>query len=48
MRDDEVECGWHCGRFNIITGEPTCSPCTMRLQTYAVEVAGDAVFAVLA
>lgn len=46
--DDEVECGWHGGRFNIITGEPTCSPCTMRLQTYAVEVADDEVFAVLA
>jgi nitrite reductase/ring-hydroxylating ferredoxin subunit len=46
--DDEVECGWHGGRFNIITGEATCSPCAVRLNTYAVEVEGPDVFALIA
>lgn len=45
--DDEVECGWHGGRFNIITGAATCAPCTKALRTYTVEVLGDEVFGVL-
>ncbi|MSQ20449.1 MAG: non-heme iron oxygenase ferredoxin subunit [Betaproteobacteria bacterium] len=45
IEGDEVECGWHGGRFNIITGEPTFSPCVVRLNTYAVAVVAGDVFA---
>jgi nitrite reductase/ring-hydroxylating ferredoxin subunit len=45
VEGDEVECGWHGGRFNIITGEPTSSPCVVRLNTYTVEVMDGDVFA---
>ena len=43
----EIECGWHGGRFNILTGEATGAPCVIRLKTYAVEVAGQDIIAVL-
>ncbi len=45
--DDEVECGWHGGRFNIITGAATCAPCTKALRTYAVEIVAGEVFGLL-
>ena len=33
-----VECGWHNGSFDVTTGEPCASPCTVALKTYRVEV----------
>ena len=38
-----VECGWHFGSFNVATGEPHASPCTVPLKTYAVQVIDDVV-----
>ncbi len=35
----EVECPFHQGRFNFITGEPASPPCTEALRTWAVTVA---------
>ncbi len=40
----QVECAWHSGRFDIITGEATAQPCTQALRTYPAEVDGDAVY----
>lgn len=45
--DDEVECGWHGGRFNITTGAATCAPCIKALRTYAVEIVAGEVFGLL-
>jgi p-cumate 2,3-dioxygenase ferredoxin subunit len=33
-----VECGFHNGSFDVTTGEPCASPCTVALKTYPVEV----------
>jgi hypothetical protein len=33
-----VECGWHCGQFDIRTGKAVASPCAIDLRTYQVEV----------
>ncbi len=33
-----VECSWHFGRFDVTTGEPCASPCTIPLKTYRVEI----------
>ena len=33
-----VECGWHYGSFDVITGEPCASPCAEPLRTYPVTV----------
>ena len=30
----EVECPFHQGRFNFITGQPTSPPCTEALRTW--------------
>jgi nitrite reductase/ring-hydroxylating ferredoxin subunit len=43
----EVECGWHGGRFNILTGRATGAPCVKSLRTYAIEVVDGAVYAFL-
>ncbi len=32
----EIECPFHQGRFDVITGEPTAPPCTIRLRTWDV------------
>lgn len=32
----EVECPFHQGKFDIITGQPTAAPCTVPLKTWAV------------
>ena len=45
VEGDEIECGWHGGRFNIRTGSATASPCVVRLRTYVVEVVGGDVMA---
>jgi nitrite reductase/ring-hydroxylating ferredoxin subunit len=34
----EVECPFHQGRFNFITGEPSSAPCTDALKIWAVTV----------
>jgi p-cumate 2,3-dioxygenase ferredoxin subunit len=33
-----VECSWHQGSFDVATGEPCASPCTVALRTYPVKV----------
>jgi p-cumate 2,3-dioxygenase ferredoxin subunit len=33
-----VECSWHFGSFDVTTGEPCSSPCTIALRTYKVEI----------
>ena len=38
---DEVECGWHCARFSIRTGEVTMAPATRPIQTFEVRLEGD-------
>jgi nitrite reductase/ring-hydroxylating ferredoxin subunit len=35
---DEIECPFHQGKFNIITGVPTAPPCTEPLKTWKVTV----------
>ena len=35
---EEIECPFHQGRFNIITGEPAAAPCTERLKIWNVTV----------
>jgi 3-phenylpropionate/trans-cinnamate dioxygenase ferredoxin subunit len=40
----EVVCPLHNARFDIATGKPLCLPATLALQTFAVEVTGDAVY----
>jgi len=37
---NEIECPFHQGRFNIITGQPTSAPCTVALRTWDVMVDG--------
>ncbi len=34
----EVECPFHQGKFDIITGQPTAAPCTEPLRTWQVAV----------
>lgn len=36
VEDDEVECPFHQGKFNIITGLPAMAPCTIPLKTWRV------------
>jgi nitrite reductase/ring-hydroxylating ferredoxin subunit len=31
---EEIECPFHQGRFNILTGVPTAPPCTVALKTW--------------
>jgi nitrite reductase/ring-hydroxylating ferredoxin subunit len=37
----EVECPFHQGRFNILTGEACSAPCTVALKTWEAVVEGD-------
>jgi nitrite reductase/ring-hydroxylating ferredoxin subunit len=39
----EIECAMHFGTFDVTTGEPTGSPCSIALRTYKVEMRGDEV-----
>ena len=34
----EVECPFHQGRFNFITGAPTAAPCTEALRVWTAQV----------
>ncbi len=45
--DGEIECSMHFGSFDIATGEPRQSPCSIPVRTYKVDVRGDDVFAIL-
>ena len=38
LKGQIVECGWHNGSFDVTTGEPCASPCTVTLKTYPVTV----------
>ena len=41
LEDDEVECPFHQGRFNVKTGEAVQEPPTEPIPTYRVQVDGD-------
>ena len=43
----EIECAMHFGTFDVTTGEPTGSPCSIALRTYKVEMRGDEVLVVV-
>ncbi len=43
----EIECPFHGGRFDVRTGEARRFPCTEPLQTYAVRVEGENIYAAL-
>ncbi|HEY0106577.1 MAG TPA: non-heme iron oxygenase ferredoxin subunit [Rhizomicrobium sp.] len=45
---EEIECPFHRGTFNLRTGEPTSSPCTIALRTYRSEVHDGVVYAAIA
>jgi p-cumate 2,3-dioxygenase ferredoxin subunit len=38
LKGQIVECGFHNGSFDVTTGEPCASPCTVALKTYRVDV----------
>jgi nitrite reductase/ring-hydroxylating ferredoxin subunit len=38
VEGEEIECPFHQGKFNIITGEPTGAPCTEPLKIWKVTV----------
>ncbi len=40
----EVECPFHQGKFNFITGAPTSPPCTEALKVWKVTVQSDKVW----
>jgi len=35
---DEIECPFHAGAFNIITGKPTAAPCSVPMRVYSNRV----------
>lgn len=39
----EVECPFHQGKFNFITGAPTSAPCTEALRVWTAHVVGGKV-----
>lgn len=41
VEGQEVECPFHQGRFNIVTGEACSAPCTIALKTWKAVVEGD-------
>ena len=36
--DHFVECSWHFGTFDVITGEPELTPCEIALCTYPTKI----------
>jgi nitrite reductase/ring-hydroxylating ferredoxin subunit len=44
LEGNEVTCPLHMARFDVRTGEALCSPATVALRTYPVEVDGDKVY----
>ena len=43
LEDDEIECNFHGGRFNVRTGEVAGPPCMVPIKTYKVILDGDTV-----
>ena len=43
---EEVECPFHQGRFNIVTGEAIAAPCTIALKTWKACAKGGRICAV--
>src|ERR1700674_456604 len=44
LKGRRVECGWHYGSFDVTTGEPGDSPCTIPIKTYPVRVVDGMVY----
>jgi nitrite reductase/ring-hydroxylating ferredoxin subunit len=42
---EEVECPFHQGKFNILTGAPTAPPCTVPLRTWKAHLRDGQIFA---
>jgi len=40
---EEVECPWHCAKFNIKTGEVTSEPAEENVTKYNVRVQGEVI-----
>jgi nitrite reductase/ring-hydroxylating ferredoxin subunit len=36
--DEEIECPYHQGRFDIPSGRPTCAPCTEPIKIWKVDI----------
>jgi nitrite reductase/ring-hydroxylating ferredoxin subunit len=45
VQGDEIECPMHGGAFEIRTGLPANFPVVVPVETYAIKVEGDVVFA---
>jgi biphenyl 2,3-dioxygenase ferredoxin subunit len=43
LEDDEIECNFHGGRFNVRTGAVAGPPCMVPIKTYKVHIDGDTV-----
>lgn len=43
----EVECPFHAGAFNFITGEPTAAPCSVPIQVYSTKIINDKLYMVI-
>lgn len=39
-----VECGWHCGQFDIRSGAAIAAPCEIDLRTFALTQRDDSLF----
>ena len=39
-----VECGWHCGQFDIRTGAAIAAPCEIDLKTFDLTRQEDSLF----
>ena len=44
QENGEIECPLHQGRFDVRSGKALCSPLTVDLATYEVDVRGDEVW----
>ena len=44
---EEIECGWHCAKFNVKTGAVTAPPATKPLPTYEVRIQEADLYVVL-
>lgn len=42
----EVECPFHSGAFNFITGEATAAPCTIPIKTHSIRIIEDKLYLV--
>jgi len=45
VEEGQIVCPRHGARFNLATGAPTCMPATEAIQTFAVEVRDDGIYA---